>query len=224
MGLRERKRRATENAIEQAAVELALEHGPSGVTVEAICQRADVSRSTFFNYFPTKEQAIFGRPWIIEAGDQSEAILNAYPTDLPLALMYITVAAIGTSQVNTTVSRGRREILDAHPELAHQMAAILAALEQQLVGIVADWLIRHPEHGRLGPENAVGEAIMVARVASTAATVMISDWRDMDGDIIMDPQRFSQIVQQLAFIASPAPASTAAPAHSDSAAGDDPTG
>jgi AcrR family transcriptional regulator len=215
-GLRERKRRATENAIEQAAVDLAHELGPAGVTVDAICQRADISRSTFFNYFPTREQAIFGRPWVITAGEQSEAILNTYATDLPLAVMHIAVAAIGGSNVNTTVDRARRELIAAHPELAHQAAAAMVAVEQQFTGIVADWLVRHPQFGRLGPENALAEAILVARVASTAAAVMIADWHDLDDDITLDPQRFSQIVQQLAFIATPPdPAPTAPPEQSE---------
>lgn len=58
--LRERKRRATMVAIEDAATTLVLEHGYDAVTVDHICVRADVSKRTFFNYVPTKEAAVVG--------------------------------------------------------------------------------------------------------------------------------------------------------------------
>lgn len=59
-GLRERKRRATRRAIQQAALRIAIEDGLGAVTVDEISRRADVSPRTFFNYFPSKEQAILG--------------------------------------------------------------------------------------------------------------------------------------------------------------------
>lgn len=60
IGLRERKRRATRAAIERAAIALVGELGYDSVTVALICERADVSQGTFFNYFPTKDAAIVG--------------------------------------------------------------------------------------------------------------------------------------------------------------------
>ena len=59
-GLRERKRAATRAAIIAAARALTAEHGLNGYTVEEVCERADISRRTFFNNFPTKEDAILG--------------------------------------------------------------------------------------------------------------------------------------------------------------------
>lgn len=56
-GLRERKKQATRNAIAEAAVRLAAEHGVENVTVEAISEAAGVSPRTFFNYFPTHDDA-----------------------------------------------------------------------------------------------------------------------------------------------------------------------
>jgi len=59
-GLRERKRAATRNAITAAARALTSERGLNGYTVEEVCEAAGISRRTFFNYFPTKEDAIIG--------------------------------------------------------------------------------------------------------------------------------------------------------------------
>ncbi|MEW1950579.1 TetR family transcriptional regulator [Pseudarthrobacter sp902506025] len=59
-GLRERKRAATRGAITSAARTLTAERGLNGYTVEEVCEAAGISRRTFFNYFPTKEDAIIG--------------------------------------------------------------------------------------------------------------------------------------------------------------------
>ena len=59
-GLRYRKKLKARLAVERAALELVLEHGYDAVTVEAICARAEISKKTFFNYFPSKA-AVRGR-------------------------------------------------------------------------------------------------------------------------------------------------------------------
>jgi AcrR family transcriptional regulator len=60
-GLRERKKRQTRQAIATAAYELFAERGFDGVTVAAVARRADVSEATVFNYFPTKEDLVYGQ-------------------------------------------------------------------------------------------------------------------------------------------------------------------
>lgn len=60
MGLRERKKRITRLAIEQAATTLVLELGYDEVSVEMICEKAGVSPRTFFNYAGSKEGAVLG--------------------------------------------------------------------------------------------------------------------------------------------------------------------
>ena len=59
-GLRERKRAATRAAITSITRKLTAERGLSGYTVEEVCEQAGISRRTFFNYFPTKEDAVLG--------------------------------------------------------------------------------------------------------------------------------------------------------------------
>lgn len=57
-GLRERKRLATWRGIRRAAFELFERDGFEAVSAEQIAAAAEVSRTTFFNYFPAKEAVV----------------------------------------------------------------------------------------------------------------------------------------------------------------------
>ena len=57
-GLRERKKAKTRAAIQQHALRLFQVKGYTATTVEEIAEAAEVSPSTFFRYFPTKEDII----------------------------------------------------------------------------------------------------------------------------------------------------------------------
>ena len=60
-GLRERKKQRTRQRIADTAMRLFVERGFHGVTVAEIARAAEVSEQTVFNYFPTKEDLVYGR-------------------------------------------------------------------------------------------------------------------------------------------------------------------
>jgi AcrR family transcriptional regulator len=59
MGRRERKKAATRQALADAALELFLEHGYDKVSIRDVAEAADVSTTTLFKHFPSKEALVF---------------------------------------------------------------------------------------------------------------------------------------------------------------------
>lgn len=78
-GLRERKKIKTRRAIRAAAYGLIREQGYDATTIEQIAERAEVSPSTVFRYFPVKEDIVLT--------DEYDAVLlehlRARPADEP---------------------------------------------------------------------------------------------------------------------------------------------
>lgn len=99
-GRRERKRRETRERIEKAAMQLFLERGFEATTVEEIAAAADVSKRSFFDYFPSKEDVVFA--WQDAFAHQLMASLAARPPDEPAAkavenaLIHAVVSSTGT--------------------------------------------------------------------------------------------------------------------------------
>lgn len=56
---RERRKREVQDRIIEASIELFTEQDCEAVTVEQICERADVSRKTFYNYYLSKQYLIY---------------------------------------------------------------------------------------------------------------------------------------------------------------------
>ncbi len=60
-GLRERKKEATTERLREVALALVAERGFDAVSIDDIAAAADVSKTTFYRYFETKEDVVLGR-------------------------------------------------------------------------------------------------------------------------------------------------------------------
>jgi AcrR family transcriptional regulator len=76
LGLRERKKIKTRQAIRREAFRLFDANGYAATTVEQIAEAAEVSPSTFFRYFPSKESLLL-------ADDLDPLILQAFEAQPP---------------------------------------------------------------------------------------------------------------------------------------------
>src|SRR2546422_11555826 len=81
-GLRERKKLKTKEAIQREAMRLFQEQGYEATTIEQIAEAAEISPSTFFNYFPTKEDVVFNDPY----DPIFISLFLARPSDEPLSV------------------------------------------------------------------------------------------------------------------------------------------
>ena len=193
-GLRARKRRATENAIETSAVKLALDLGVENVTVEAICELADISRSTFFNYFSSRDYAIVGRAISIPEGTEALAVLDSSPDDLTLGLFRLLFASIGHSHVNTDVARLRAQLLAEQPSAGRLTLTSLLESTYQLPTAAVQWLSLHPERAKL--DSAELEAILSVNLVHGVITARMTEWMTGAGDVTADESDFAQAMAQ----------------------------
>ncbi len=58
ISLRERRKQEVRSRINDAAIELFSEYGCEPVTVEEICEAAQVARKTFYNYYQNKQELL----------------------------------------------------------------------------------------------------------------------------------------------------------------------
>lgn len=178
-GLRERKKKATRDAIHHGAMRLFAEHGFAGTTIDQIAEAADVSRATVFSYFPTKEDIVFGEaPQAVEA---LEAHLRDAPATIPVVRGWLQGL---TGWIEPTLLLQRRLAREV-PGIAARRLQILGAVER----VVADALER--ELGdRLAARFAAASLTAALDVAEdTAAARMEEDGgalSDAEVDAVLD--------------------------------------
>jgi AcrR family transcriptional regulator len=83
-GLRERKKEMTRQLLSDTARRLFAERGFEHVSVAEIARAADVSDATVFNYFPTKEDLVYGELEVFE-DELLRAIAERAPGETALA-------------------------------------------------------------------------------------------------------------------------------------------
>ncbi|GIF38159.1 acyl-CoA-like ligand-binding transcription factor [Actinoplanes xinjiangensis] len=136
-GLRERKKAKTRAALREHAMRLIEEQGFAATTVEQIAEAAEVSPSTFFRYFPTKEDAVLV--------DDVDAVLveaiRAQPADLaPIeAILRAMREVFGNLSPEMWAFERRRQVLILGvPELRMRMMHQMTDAIDLMAGVIAE--------------------------------------------------------------------------------------
>jgi len=133
LGLRERKKLRTRATIREQAMRLFAEKGYGETTVEQIAEAAEISPSTFFRYFPSKEQLVLV--------DDLDPIMIRSFQEQPAELPVLTALRRSMEQAFTDLSpeqfdreQARQKLIRSVPELR---AAQLDEL-QRTIAMLAD--------------------------------------------------------------------------------------
>jgi AcrR family transcriptional regulator len=178
LGLRERKKVATRQALHQAAVRLAIAHGADKITVEAIADEAGVSRRTFSNYFANKEEALL-------YGDQQRisaliGMVQTRPADERPWVALTEAAREFYRQLGVLDPAwvAQTRLLRSHPALlAHQLNTFAAA-ERELAAAVT---------ARMGePDPAGVRARLAAATFMASLRVALHIWLDAPADTALE--------------------------------------
>jgi AcrR family transcriptional regulator len=140
LGLRERKKLKTRLVLSEIAMERFASKGVDATTVEEICERAEVSPSTFFRYFPTKEAAVF--PAEERRIAVVEAELRARPDGEPLhaTIRRAVLALVEFDLENKKDFRGRLELMNREPAIAAYAMEVQRRSAERFTAICAELL------------------------------------------------------------------------------------
>jgi AcrR family transcriptional regulator len=156
-GLRERKKARTRAAIREHALRLFREQGYHATTVEQIAEAAEVSPSTFFRYFPTKEDVVLQDDFDLLGTEAFEA----QPAELsPVAAFRAAAAQLfgtlspeelarfrETTELTLTVPEVRARALD---EFARTIDEIAAAVARRTGRAPDDFAVRNVAGALIG--------------------------------------------------------------------------
>jgi AcrR family transcriptional regulator len=111
---RARKKERTRRQIYEAAVAQFRAHGFEAVTVDAICEAADVARGTFFLHFPTKASLLF--EYWAELSRALAAALEQRPPGAARALRWLTDELLAHWLAHAELHARMLHELMRHPE------------------------------------------------------------------------------------------------------------
>jgi AcrR family transcriptional regulator len=171
-GLRERKKQKTRWAIQEHAVRLFAEQGYDATTVEQIAAAAEVSPSTFFRYFKTKEDVV------IE--DDYDPMIVAAVVGAPPELAPIAAIRHGLAAAFGQLGPAERQQIRERTRLILAVPALRARTADQLTGSIS--LLTGPLAQRTGRDPDDFELRVFAGACMGAWIAVLEDWATGDTD------------------------------------------
>jgi AcrR family transcriptional regulator len=170
---RERKKQATRQAIHEAAFTMVDEHGLSGVTVEAISDRAGVAPRTFWYYFSSKEDAVLDRDPARPEALRAALLTRPAEEHILTALRRVLDDDLAGRVVDRARALRRGVLVRREPQLMAAVAATFDDIEQALVHAVA-------ERMGLDPEADIFPGLIVSAVCGAYRIAQLH-WSDRKG-------------------------------------------
>jgi AcrR family transcriptional regulator len=133
-GLRERKKRATRDALARAGLELFVERGYDETTLADIAEAAGVSTRTIFAYFPGKEHILFSTMQAMR--DSLAQALDERP-DGTDALTALREFIVSSEHEKTELDLKLGQVIAADPTLASHKRARIAEFQEVLAAAIA---------------------------------------------------------------------------------------
>lgn len=198
-GLRERNRVRRTRRVERAALELALEHGVDGVTVDMICEASDISPRTYFNYFGTKEGALLG----MGSAPLAQADIDAFVAargHLIEDVLHLVARGFLESDPDRDVYVMRRRLFAKEPELQGLQLARIAGRRQALTRIVEERL--SAERPTLSEVERGDEAQLVVAIASGAFPIAGRVWLELEDPHAEIDGAIAQVMERIRRIAA----------------------
>ena len=178
-GLRERKKARTRAAIREHALRLFREQGYDATTVEQIAEAAEISPSTFFRYFPTKEDVVLQDDMELRWAEA----LRAQPPELP------PLAALRAA-VRTAFAAMKPAELDQLRESAAMIMTVPAVRARSLdefgrtIQVLSAMVADRAERPADDPA--------VRTLAGAALGVALTSWFAADGDLARFADEFER--------------------------------
>jgi AcrR family transcriptional regulator len=172
-GLRERKKQKTRWAIQEHALRLFAQQGFEATTVEQIAEAAEISPSTFFRYFRTKEDVV---------------VEDRYD-DLVMAAIEATPPEVGPFETLRQAVLASMEQIDAAEEekilLRMRLTFSVPSLRARAIGnlMTSTDVLAPPIARRLGrePDDLAVRAFVAAFLAAAGLAAMT--WSTSDGTL-----------------------------------------
>jgi AcrR family transcriptional regulator len=188
-GLRERKKARTRASIREHALRLFREHGYAATTVEKIAEAAEVSPSTFFRYFPTKEDVVL-------QDDMDIRMIEALEQQAP-GLGPVAAVRAAARQMFTSYTAADLDVLRETTALTMTVPEIRArALDEfaRTIRAVAEALAKRA--GRPADDLAVRTA--AGAIVGVIMSITLP-WEDWPGQVTI-PDTFQTIDEALALL------------------------
>jgi AcrR family transcriptional regulator len=189
-GLRERKKARTRASIREHALRLFREQGYQRTTVEQIAAAAEVSPSTFFRYFPTKEDLIL-------QDDMDTRMVDAFERQ-PAGLGAIAAIRAATKEVIGSYSEADLDVLRQTSALTMTVPEVRArALDEfaRTIAVISEALAKRT--GRPADDLAVRTLAGAIIGVIMSVTMPWQGWSD-DRQTIVD--MFGRVDQALALL------------------------